>query len=255
MKYISSLFFCFFVLISCSEISKVSSDNKCISEKDAKEIVAREIAESDYYQQFYVVSSEKYDERVTDITWGDVVLVSVIPDGRFFEEETKYYLLTGVLSNGQVLVAQTVNAFTGELMDGVLLASEDSDRLALASVNSVSNYVSRTGYSPEFLEAVYYFDGTPFTIDTIFSWKYCVNTEDKRSIYDDRTKINDCIFIDPWVRLGENDSNSELQISNAFFSKFSFNHRAYRIGNVTADSTCRTLSSDGGRRNLFEPID
>ncbi|MFA6856827.1 MAG: hypothetical protein WCR31_06420 [Treponema sp.] len=103
------------------------------------------ISESDYYQQYYVTTSKDYDERVVDITWGDTVLVTAIADGRMYQNEKKYYLLTGVLPDGQVLSAQTVDAETGKLMDGALLVDKESDILRLASASQCSDYAARFG--------------------------------------------------------------------------------------------------------------
>lgn len=134
MKF--SLPFLFFQLLffSCNKFSAALPDKNIISENEAKEIVAKEIAESDYYQQYYVLDSEKFDNRVYDITWGETILVNVVPDGKIFKKETKYYILNGTLPSGQVLAAQTVDAYTGELLDGVSLLEEGSDELKIISI-------------------------------------------------------------------------------------------------------------------------
>lgn len=241
------------LLLSCTNSSKVLPNEKCISEKTAKEIVAKEISESDYYQQYYVTTSDKFDDRVLDITWGDTVLVSAIPDGRFFTKEEKYYILTGVLPDGQVLAAQTVNAHTGELMDGALLINENSDVLRIATESQASEYAAGMGYPAEYIEAVFYYDGTVYTSDPIFSWKYCINTKNNRSIYDDSTKLAACLFIDPWVNMGENKENRELSKCNTFFSKADINHRLFVITD-TEDGTYRSLCKTK-KRNIFIPVD
>ena len=86
MKF--SLPFLFFQLLffSCNKFSAALPDKNIISENEAKEIVAKEIAESDYYQQYYVLDSEKFDNRVYDITWGETILVNVVPDGKIFKK-------------------------------------------------------------------------------------------------------------------------------------------------------------------------
>lgn len=256
MKYSFVFLLVGIFFVSCSNISKSDSGNsEYISEKQAKEIVAKEVSESDYYQQFYVLSSEKFDERVSDISWGESVLVSVIPDGKFFKEAEKYYLLTGVLSDGQVLVAQTVNAKTGELMDGVLLNDENSDILSLASKTQATDYAARMGYSAENIEAVYYFDGTSYTIDPIFSWRYCINTKNNRSVCENIEEINDYIFVDPWIQSNEKNEKNLLTASNAFFSKFNINHRAYCMKKIENSKSARNLSEENSDLLQFCPID
>ncbi|MCK9170484.1 MAG: hypothetical protein M0P01_08730 [Treponema sp.] len=185
--------------LSCSNSMKSSSSgNGIISEDEAKKIVAKDIAESDYYQQYYVTTSKKYDERVAGITWGNTVLVTVIPDGRMYQSGKKYYLLTGVLPDGQVLAAQTVDAQTGQLEEGALLIDKESDILRLASASQCSDYAARMGYAAKNIEAVFYFDGTIETEDQIYSWKYCINTKNNRSLQDGAS-VSDCVFIDPWI--------------------------------------------------------
>lgn len=256
MKYIYFFLALLVLLISCTNITRADSNNDSyISERQAKEIVSKAISESDYYQQFYILDSEHFDERVYDISWGETVLVSIIPDGRFFKEYGKYYLFTGVLSNGRVLIAQTVNAKTGELMDGVLLNDENSDVLTLASKNQTSAYAARMGYSQENIEAIYYFDGTPYTIDPIFCWKYCINPKSNRSVCDNMPKINDYIFIDPWIQQTDAKNDQTMTSSNAFFSKFKINHRAYQIDNSSGEDAARSVSKRNMNTMKFKPID
>ena len=130
--------FCAAVLqfVSCSnQVKNVKS--ALISADEAKEIVAKEFEESDYHQQYYVVMSDKFDDRVYEISWGEPVLVRVIPDGKLYSEESYYYLLTGILPTGQVLATQTVDAVTGKMLTGSLLKGLDqSGRNILLTFNN-----------------------------------------------------------------------------------------------------------------------
>lgn len=65
-----SLFFVTLCFFACNNSEKEITKFSFITEECAKEIVAKDIMESDYYQQYYVLSSPKFDERVYDITWG-----------------------------------------------------------------------------------------------------------------------------------------------------------------------------------------
>lgn len=241
-----------FLIFSCKNVSSVSVGKELISEAKAKEIVAKEIAESDYYQQYYVLDSEKFDERVYDISWGKTVLVNVIPDGKLFKKETKYYIINGVLPSGQVLAAQTVDAYTGELLDGVSLLEDNSDELKIISTEEAENYVSSLAYNSKNIEAVYYYDGTEYTIDPIFCWKYCIDTKNSRSVFNNSSKIEDFVFIDPWENLDKKED--VLSGSNSFFSKFDYNHRAYKISCKDEMLNYRSLASASDKNN-FEPID
>lgn len=251
MKF--SLPFLFFQLLffSCNKFSAELPDKNIISENEAKEIVAKEIAESDYYQQYYVLDSEKFDNRVYDITWGETILVNVVPDGKIFKKETKYYILNGTLPSGQVLAAQTVDAYTGELLDGVSLLEEGSDELKIISKDEAENYMSRLAYNTKNIEVVYYYDGTGYTIDPIFCWKYCINTKSSRSLFNNTSKLSDFVFIDPWQSL--KDKSIDISNENSFFSKFNYNHRAYRISSSVENENYRSLNS---KKNInFEPVD
>ena len=75
---------CFF---ACNNSEKEITKLSFITEESAKEVVAKDIMESDYYQQYYVLSSPKFDERVYDITWGETVFISVLPDGKLHKEK------------------------------------------------------------------------------------------------------------------------------------------------------------------------
>lgn len=246
MKF--SLPFLFFQLLffSCNKFSAELPDKNIISENEAKEI-----AESDYYQQYYVLDSEKFDNRVYDITWGETILVNVVPDGKIFKKETKYYILNGTLPSGQVLAAQTVDAYTGELLDGVSLLKNGSDELKIISKDEAEDYMSRLAYNTKNIEVVYYYDGTGYTIDPIFCWKYCINTKSSRSVFNNTSKLSDFIFIDPWQNL--KDKSIDVSNKNSFFSKFNYNHRAYRISSTVENENYRSLNS---KNNInFEPVD
>ena len=91
------ILFAVILLTSCSNLAKVTHTKSFITEEEAKEIVAKDIMESAYYQKYYVTTSEKIDKRVYDITWGKTILVTIVPDGKMYKEEGKYYVLTGVL--------------------------------------------------------------------------------------------------------------------------------------------------------------
>lgn len=177
--------------------------------------------------------------------------MNVVPDGKIFKKETKYYILNGTLPSGQVLTAQTVDAYTGELLDGVSLLEEGSDELKIISKDEAENYMSRLAYNTKNIEVVYYYDGTGYTIDPIFCWKYCINTKSSRSVFNNTSKLSDFIFIDPWQNL--KDRSIDVSGTNSFFSKFNYNHRAYRISSSVENENYRSLNS---KNNInFEPVD
>ena len=164
MKSILMTVFCAAVLqfVSCSkQVKNVKS--ALISADEAKEIVAKEFEESDYHQQYYVVTSDKFDDRVYEISWGEPVLVRVIPDGKLYSEESYYYLLTGIMPTGQVLATQTVDAVTGKMLTGSLLIGDESDVLKLVPPAECIEYCTRLGFDSKNAEAVFYYDGTVST--------------------------------------------------------------------------------------------
>lgn len=218
--------------MSCSNNSKTSLEKGAIiSEEKAKEIVANDIIESEYYQQYYVKSSPKFDERVMDITWGKTILITIIPDGKLYKSIDKYYLITGILPDGQVLAAQTVNAYTGKLMDGAILTDKEADILRIATEEECSRYLSDNNYSVKNMEAIFHYDGTFFSVDPIYSWKYCVNINNSRSLNSKISNLEDYIFIDPWINKNVIKSN-ELNKYNGYFSKLNYNHRLYKLENT-----------------------
>ena len=77
----------FVLLTSCSNLAKVTHTKGFITEEEAKEIVAKDIMESAYYQKYYVTTSEKFDKRVYDITWGKTILVTIIPDEKDIQKK------------------------------------------------------------------------------------------------------------------------------------------------------------------------
>lgn len=232
--------------VSCSNQIK-NVNTSLISADDAKEIVAKEFSESDYYQKYYVVTSDKFDDRVYKISWGEPVLVRVIPDGKLYNEETYYYLLTGILPNGQVLVTQTVDAISGKLLLGSLLIGEEADVLKLASSSKCIEYCNKLGFDAKNAEAVFYYDGTINTSNIIYSWKYCLNTSTSRSLLDS-DDISSFVFIDPWQNIEKSNGDS-LSNTDAYFSKFSFNHRAYSM------KFCGKIRSAVDSGAKFEAID
>ena len=241
------------LFISCLDYSNAIGTKKIISEDEAKEIVAKDIAESGYYQEYYVLSSPKFDPRVRDISWGKTVLVSIIPDGKLKKEADKYYLLSGVLPSGQVLVMKTVNAYTGQLLDGALLVDDNADSLIMATQEDCIEYARNMGYEAEVVEPIFYYDGSLFTLDQIYSWRYCVNIKNTRSIYSRAAKVDDFIFLDPWINYG-NGKSKKMEKDNAFSSKVNFNHRAYKLDGVNMNQNYRSLATVDGC-GKFIPID
>lgn len=111
--------------------------------------------------------------------------------------------------------------------------------------------MSRLAYNTKNIEVVYYYDGTGYTIDPIFCWKYCINTKSSRSVFNNTSKLSDFIFIDPWQNL--KDRSIDVSGTNSFFSKFNYNHRAYRISSSVENENYRSLNS---KNNInFEPVD
>ena len=247
------ILFAVILLTSCSNLAKVAHTKGFITEEEAKEIVAKDIMESAYYQRYYVLSSPDFDKRVYDITWGKTILVTIIPDGKMYKEEGKYYVLTGVLSSGQVLAVQTVDAYTGKLNDSAILLHESARKLLIISEEESKNYVRNCGYISDYVEAVYYFDGTSETIDPIYCWKYCINTKNNKSIMDNSSKLGDFIFIDPWLDMERMNEKKEVLSTNAYFSQFKINHRAYKV-ECDKNATYRSLGNKNEEKK-FVPID
>ena len=248
MKSILMTAFCAAVLqfVSCSnQVKNVKS--ALISADEAKEIVAKEFEESDYHQQYYVVTSDKFDDRVYDISWGEPVLVRVIPDGKLYSEESYYYLLTGILPTGQVLATQTVDAVTGKMLTGSLLIGDESDVLKLAPPAECIEYCARLGFDSKNAEAVFYYDGTVSTSNIIYSWKYCVGSSDSRSLLDS-DDASGFVFVDPWQNIEKSNGDS-ISNTDAYFSKFNINHRAYKI------KSCGKNRSAADSDSKFEPVD
>ena len=244
----------FVLLTSCSNLAKVTHSKGFITEEEAKEIVAKDIMESAYYQKYYVTTSEKFDKRVYDITWGKTILVTIIPDGKMYKEEGKYYVLTGVLPSGQVLAAQTVDAYTGKLMTGSILVDENARKIVLISDEEAKDYAARYGYNSNNVEVVYYFDDDlPYVPNKIYCWKYCINTKNDRSIMDDSSKLGDFIFIDPWLDMERMNEKKEVLSTNAYFSQFKINHRAYKV-ECDKNATYRSLGNKNEEKK-FVPID
>jgi hypothetical protein len=248
------ILFAVILLTSCSNLAKVTHTKGFITEEEAKEIVAKDIIESAYYQKYYVTTSEKFDKRVYDITWGKTILVTIIPDGKRYTEEGKYYVLTGVLPSGQVLAAQTVDAYTGKLMTGSILVDENARKIVLISDEEAKDYAARYGYNSNNVEIVYYFDDDlPYVPNKIYCWKYCINTKNNRSIMDNSSKIGDFIFIDPWLDMERMDEKKEVLSTNAYFSQFKINHRAYKV-ECDKNATYRSLGNKNEEKK-FVPID
>ena len=63
------ILFAVILLTSCSNLAKVTHTKGFITEEEAKEIVAKDIMESAFYQRYYVLSSPDFDKRVYDIIW------------------------------------------------------------------------------------------------------------------------------------------------------------------------------------------
>ena len=210
--------------------------------------------ESAYYQKYYVTTSEKFDKRVYDITWGKTILVTIIPDGKRYTEEGKYYVLTGVLPSGQVLAAQTVDAYTGKLMTGSILVDENARKIVLISDEEAKDYAARYGYNSNNVEIVYYFDDDlPYVPNKIYCWKYCINTKNNKSIMDNSSKLGDFIFIDPWLDMERMNEKKEVLSTNAYFSQFKINHRAYKV-ECDKNATYRSLGNKSEEKK-FVPID
>lgn len=242
-----SLFFVTLCFFACNNSEKEITKFSFITEECAKEIVAKDIMESDYYQQYYVLSSPKFDERVYDITWGETVFVSVLPDGKMYKDKKFYYLITGVMPDGQVLGMQTVNAVTGELENGALLLDSNSNKMYMATQKQCSEYASSLGYKAQDLEAIFYYDGTIESFDPIYSWKYCVNTKNSRSVLDSDT-FDNYIFIDPWINATFSDDLS-LRSDNVTLSRIGFNHRAFVL------NTGINSRNSNSNNVTFTPID
>ena len=247
------ILFAVILLTSCSNLAKVTHTKGFITEEEAKEIVAKDIMESAYYQKYYVTTSEKFDKRVYDITWGKTILVTIVPDGKMYKEEGKYYVLTGVLPSGQVLAVQTVDAYTGKLKDSAILLHENARKLLIISEEDSKNYARNCGYTSDYVEAVYYLDGTSETIDPIYCWKYCINTKNNRSIMDNSSKLGDFIFIDPWLDMERMNEKKEVLSTNTYFSQFKINHRAYKV-ECDENATYRSLGNKNEEKK-FVPID
>ena len=248
------ILFAVILLTSCSNLTKVTHTKGFITEEEAKEIVAKDIMESAYYQKYYVTTSEKFDKRVYDITWGKTILVTIIPDGKRYTEEGKYYVLTGVLPSGQVLAVQTVDAYTGKLMTGSILVDENARKIVLISDEEAKDYAARYGYNSNNVEIVYYFDDDlPYVPNKIYCWKYCINTKNNRSIMDDSSKLGDFVFIDPWLDMERMNEKKEVLSTNAYFSQFKINHRAYKV-ECDKNATYRSLGNKNEEKK-FVPID
>ncbi|MBP3450517.1 MAG: hypothetical protein J6K22_08660 [Spirochaetaceae bacterium] len=245
-----SLFLLFLVTIcfmACNNSEKEIAKLSFITEEFAKEVVAKDIMESDYYQQFYVLSSPKFDERVYDITWGETVFISVLPDGKLHKEKKFYYLITGVMPDGQVLGIQTVNAITGELENGALLLNSNSNKMYMATQKQCSEYASSLGYITNDLEAIFYYDGSIESFDPIYSWKYCINTKNSRSVLD-ADNFDNYVFIDPWINATFSDDLT-LRSDNVTLSRVGFNHRAFVLNK---EVNSRNTNSNA---TTFIPID
>ena len=80
---------------------------------------------------------------------------------------------------------------------------------------------------------------------------HCINTKSSRSVFNNTSKLSDFIFIDPWQNL--KDKSIDVSGTNSFFSKFNYNHRAYRISSSVENENYRSLNS---KNNInFEPVD
>ena len=233
--------------MACNNSEKEIAKLSFITEEFAKEVVAKDIMESDYYQQFYVLSSPKFDERVYDITWGETVFISVLPDGKLHKEKKFYYLITGVMPDGQVLGIQTVNAITGELENGALLLNSNSNKMYMATQKQCSEYASSLGYITNDLEAIFYYDGSIESFDPIYSWKYCINTKNSRSVLD-ADNFDNYVFIDPWINATFSDDLT-LRSDNVTLSRVGFNHRAFVLNK---EVNSRNTNSNA---TTFIPID
>ena len=241
-----SLFFCFILGCDSKNIAK-SHNGELLSEQEAMNIVANFIRNSEYLSDYYLKDSDKYDSRVEELSWGEPILIDVIADGVKYQKNTKYYLLTGVLPNGQVLIAQTINAYTGALMDGAIFVDENSDKLVIAKKSACLNYAASRNLSATDICPVFYCDGSIQTQNTIFSWKYLlVNEENSRAISEGLAGENN--YIDPWVNMSKN--TLELRNDNAFFSRVNYNHRLYKL---IKDSDTRKLEEN--EREIFIPLD
>ncbi len=244
------LLFCL-IFLSCHSVNnKKSTINDYISVESVKEIVSKEIMESEYYQQFYVIDSPKYDERVKDVTWGDVFLVEDISAGEHNNGNMDYYLVSGVLPSGQVVALATIDAKTGKFREGANLLSEKSDKLVIMTPNECKNYLQTQGYEVNDIYPVYYNDGTVENSSLVYSWKYCASESNSCSKSARDLKISECIFVDPWINVGIESDEKSISNKNAYFSKFNYNHRLYKL--ETNEVYVRNLKNTSAK---FIPLD
>lgn len=234
-------------LNSCVSKQPVKKTGELLSKEEAMQIVAEHVMKSAYLQDYYVIGSENYDPRVESISWGEPILIDVIADGRKYTKNTKYYLLTGVLPDGQIMAAQTINAYTGSLMDGAYFIDEDSDKLLIAEKDDFVDYANSRGLTVFDIEPVFYCDGTIQTQNTVFSWRYHL-IGDKTGRALDGNLSGENYFIDPWVNLSKN--TSDLRNDNGFFSRVNYNHRLFKL---VKDNGERSVN--GEPEGKFIPLD
>ncbi len=234
-------------LNSCGSKQLVKKTGELLSKEEVMQIVAEHVMKSAYLQDYYVIGSENYDSRVESISWGEPILVDVIADGRKYTKNTKYYLLTGVLPDGQIMAAQTINAYSGYLMDGAYFIDEDSDKLLIAEKDDFVDYANSRGLTVFDIEPVFYCDGTIQTQNTVFSWRYHL-IGDKTSRALDGELSGENYFIDPWINLSKN--TSDLRNDNGFFSRVNYNHRLFKL---VKDNGERSVN--GEPEGKFIPLD
>lgn len=189
---------------------------------------------------------KKLDERGDSISCGDTVLINVIPDGIRYKKEWSYYLVISVFPNKQLLL-QAIDSVSGKIIQKALRNNKNSSTLKLASKKLCDEYLSRIGLSEKNTEAVYYYDGSINTDNLIYSWKYCINTNESKRLME-VASLKDCVFLDPWV-ISESNADEKLTVDNAFFSKMGYKHRIYKIN---SDKNFKSLAI---YHNIFEPID
>lgn len=218
-----------FICVSCGKdvnIQSAPNTPSLISIEEAQNIVAENLATTEYYSQYYLLDSPNFDERVREITWGPVKLIRIIPDGKIYKEEMYYYLLAGVLSDGRMLAANTVNAVTGKILSGQLWVNERADYIKMASEEQAVEYVSQKSgmLSDDLRVSRVYFD-QPFSESLILSWKYLVE------VFDDelgaRGVESDAYYlVDPYL-IGESET-MVLKNDNGFLAKFGKLNRLFK---------------------------
>ena len=118
------------------------------------------------------------------------------------------------------------------------------------SPNECKNYLQSLGHKVNDIYPVYYNDGTVENSSLVYSWKYCASESNSCSKSARDLKISECIFVDPWINVGIESDEKSISNKNAYFSKFNYNHRLYKL--ETNEVYVRNLKNTSAK---FIPLD